>query len=85
MPYQGQFGQSFELSRADAKGVPDWKDIEHKQDGRHRLGYNPATETRDISEEDLQAVRASGQGQEGTEYQTHFHRKGGYNAALAKL
>ena len=73
------------MSRADGKGVPEWKEIEHKQDGKHRLGYNPATETRDVSQEDFEAVIASGNKDKGSDNHTQFQRKGGDRAALAKL
>jgi hypothetical protein len=73
------------LSRADAKAIPEWKEVEHKQDGKHRLGYNPATETRDISQEDFEAARASGKRHKEANDLTQFIRKGGDRAALAKL
>lgn len=78
----------FELSRADSKSVPDWKSVEHKQDGKHRLGYNPATVTKEISHEDFEAVRAEKKSKGGGDLkklQERFKRKGGDRAALAKL
>lgn len=77
--------QGYELSRADEKGVPKWQEVEHKQDGKHRLGYNPATETREVSQEDFDAVRA-GPSQSGRkERWDSFKHKGGDRAALARL
>ena len=77
--------QGYELSRADAKDVPKWEEVEHKQDGKHRLGYNPATETREISQEDFDAVRAGPSQSERMEERDSFKRKGGDRAALARL
>ena len=73
------------MSRADAKNVPEWKEVEHKQDGKHRLGYNPASETREVSQEDFDGVRASGPPSGRTEKWHSFKRKGGDRAALARL
>ena len=83
--YKGNRSQNFELSRADGKAVPEWKDVEFKQDGKHRLGYNPAAETRDISQEDVEAVRAIGKRHKEAGAWTQFRRKGGDIAALSKL
>ena len=82
---KGRSSQRFELTRADAQKIPDWKEVEHKQDGKHRLGYNPVTETKDISQEDFEAVRASGRTHREVDERTQFKRKGGDRAALAKL
>ncbi len=73
------------MSRADAKAIPEWKEVEHKQDGKHRLGSNPATETREVSQEDFEAVRASGKRHNEANDRTQFDRVGGDRAALAKL
>ena len=78
-------GHSYVLSRADAGGIPEWKDVEYKQDGKHRLGYNPGTETRDVTQEDFDAVRASGKGYREGDKLALFNRKGGDRAALLKL
>lgn len=71
----------FTLTRVDGRPVPNWEDIEHKQDGRNRVGYNPAKETKDINLEDFEAVRAW----EGRGTEPSFQRRGGDRAALAKL
>jgi hypothetical protein len=73
------------LSRADKNSVPQWKDVEHRQDGKHRLGYNPAAETKEISREDFEAVRASGDTSSKVDDLERFSRKGGDRAALARL
>jgi hypothetical protein len=75
----------FELSRADKDSIPQWKEVEHRQDGKHRLGYNPATETKEISREDFEAVRASGKASGEVKGLDQFPRKGGDRAALARL
>lgn len=82
---QGESGQSFELSRADAKSIPKWSDVEHKHDGKHRLGHNPATHTKEVSQEDFENVRASGKRRERADGLNLFERSGGDRAALAKL
>lgn len=71
--------KSYNLKRADGKGIPKWKDIEHKQDGRDRLGYNPANETKDLRDGDFDAVKAiEGQGRKLNSMRSD-------RAALAKL
>lgn len=77
--------QAFELSRANGQPVPEWNDVEYKQDGKHRLGYNPATETKEVSQEDIEAVRATGVEHSKTGAWTHFRRVGGDIAALSRL
>lgn len=74
------------LSRGDGKDAPAFDEMKHKNDGRDRLSYNPALETREISVEDWEAVKAR------TEYSDEravnnvkFRKKGGDRAALAKL
>ncbi|KIW59476.1 hypothetical protein PV05_03923 [Exophiala xenobiotica] len=74
-----------ELSRADARAVPNWKDVELKQEGKHRLGYNPATGYREISQEDFETVRASGKAYNTGTNSIRFRRKGGNRAALSKV
>ncbi|KIV86036.1 hypothetical protein PV11_01677 [Exophiala sideris] len=76
---------TFELSRADSKSIPEWKDVQYKQDGKHRLGYNPATEDREISYEDFEAVCAVRKRNSTQKDWNHFRRKGGDRAALARL
>lgn len=49
---------SYDLKRADGKDVPKWKDIEHKQDGRDRIGHNPSKETKELRHGDFEAVKA---------------------------
>lgn len=74
------------LCRADGKIAPDWEDIEHKNDGRQRLGYNPASESRQTFLEDWIAVKSR---EEYTQRRIADHlpfpRKGGDRAALARL
>lgn len=77
--------QSYELSRADGKAVPKWKEVEHRPDGKHRLGYNPARETKDISRYHFEGVRAEGKRKNKANDEIQFQRKGGDRAALAKL
>jgi hypothetical protein len=70
------------LSRADGQSTPKWKDVEeYRLDGKHRLGHNPATETKEISQEDLEAVQAMGKTQRKTSV---FKRQGGDLAILTK-
>lgn len=71
---------SLELSRADGQNPPSWKDVEHKQDGKHRLGYNPAKETKEIYQEDFLAVRATGKDAPST----NFKQEGGDRAVLSR-
>lgn len=82
--YKDKSNRSFELKRSDAKDIPKWKEVEHRQDGKHRLGYNPAKKTKEISQEDFEAVRADGK-KKGKGDAPRFERKGGDRAALAKL
>lgn len=72
----------FELSRSDGNDVPKWEDVEHRQDGKHRLGYNPASETRELYREDFQAVRASGKDSKGGAIANEFKKEGGDKAVL---
>lgn len=44
--------------RADGKPAPKAEDIKAEDDGRHRLGYNPAVEARSISKADWEAVKS---------------------------
>ncbi|KAJ9614310.1 hypothetical protein H2200_002446 [Cladophialophora chaetospira] len=85
LSYQGASNKSFQLSRADSRATPEWNDVEHKQDGKHRLGYNPANETREVSQEDFEAVKATGRKDNKAGDQIQFKRKGGDRAALSKL
>ena len=74
------------LSRFDNKAAPSPKDVEQLNDGRGRLGYNPARESKEISIEDLEAVRARKELTDGGASQKlPFKRKGGDRAALARL
>lgn len=75
--------ESYALNRADTKAIPEWKEIEHRQDGKHRLGHNPVLEAKDIFQEDFEAVRASRKRRRTT--RAEFRRKGGDRAALSKL
>lgn len=71
--------KSYNVKRADGNEVPKWKDIEHKQDGRDRLGHNPANETRGLRDGDFDAVKAV----EGDARKLNSMRSD--RAALAKL
>lgn len=75
------------LSRSDGRPALKWSEVENVRDGRERLGYNPAVESRNISREDIENVRAR-------EHfvpanidikQLGFGDKGGDRAALARL
>lgn len=77
--------QNFKLGRADAQDIPKWEDVEHKQDGKFRLRYNPAKETKDTFLEDFEAVRAAGKKRNKIAERLQFKRVGGDRAALAKL
>lgn len=83
--FQGSSGQNFELSRADGNSVPEWKEVEHKQDGKHRLRHNPASETKETSHEDFEAVIAEGTSNKENKSRPRFKRRGGDRAALARL
>ncbi|RMZ83431.1 hypothetical protein DV737_g1595, partial [Chaetothyriales sp. CBS 132003] len=48
--------------RADGKQAPEPTEIRPEDDGRGRLGYNPAEEARSIRREDWEATKAHGQG-----------------------
>lgn len=82
---EAKSNRTFELSRADGKKIPPQEEVEHRQDGKHRLGYNPANQTREISQEDFEAVRAEKTSRWGLSDEPRFDRKGGDRAALAKL
>lgn len=74
------------LSRSDGRPAADWRDIRMIRDGRERLGYNPAMETREISREDWDSVRSRVEfrpDDPGTE--ARLRVKGGDKAALARL
>ena len=74
------------LSRADRKPAPHWEQNKHLRDGKERLGHNPATEVKDISFEDWQAVKARDEFvPERTGEQLRLPVRGGDRAALAKL
>lgn len=75
------------LCRSDGREVPAWSDVEHLRDGRERLGYNPGVEKREVTREDLDAVRAGGGGVSSKKAATQHElpHKGGDRAALAKL
>jgi sterol carrier protein 2 len=44
--------------RADGKEAPKAEDVRAEDDGRHRLGYNPALEARSISKKDWDSVKS---------------------------
>lgn len=85
LQYQGPSGQQYELSRADGKSIPEWKEVEHKQDGKHRLRHNPASQTNETSQEDFEAVMAEGTSSKESNNRPRFKRSGGDRAALARL
>lgn len=76
--------QGFDLTRADGQEVPEWKLVEHRQDGRHRLGYNPAQETREIYQEEFEAVKATAKDQKSRSDSVMFRREGGDRAVLER-
>ena len=74
------------LCRADGRAAPEWNQVEHLRDGRERLGHNPAIETREVSFEDWQAVRARDDHvPEQIIKKIKLPIKGGDRAALARL
>ena len=77
--------ESFELKRIGSSEVPKWEDIKHKHDGKDRLGYNPATETREIVEEDFSAVKAYLDGKSDGDNSVQLKKRGGDRSMLAKL
>lgn len=83
--YQAPSNKAFTLSRSNEKETPKWKDIEHKQDGKHRLGHNPAKKTQEISSEDFEAVVSSKAKNNKDKNESRFKRRGGDRAALARL
>jgi hypothetical protein len=70
------------LKRSDGKSTPKWQDVKHRQDGKYRLGYNPATDSKDIHQEDLDAVKARRKGQDKSK--AFFGREGGDRAVLER-
>lgn len=44
--------------RLDGQEAPEFDKIRPENDGRNRLGYNPAEEARSISRDDWESVRA---------------------------
>lgn len=85
LQFRGKSGQNLKLSRADGNSIPDWKEVEHKQDGKHRLRHNPASETKETSHEDFEAVIAEGTSTKDSKNRPRFKRSGGDRAALARL
>lgn len=74
------------LCRADGEAAPKWEKIQHLRDGRERLGYNPARDSKDISYEDWLAVKARDNFvPESTSRKLELPVKGGDRAALARL
>ncbi|KXT08447.1 hypothetical protein AC579_5612 [Pseudocercospora musae] len=76
------------LRRSDGKSALAWDEVKNVRDGRERLGYNPAAgEIRDISVEDLEAVRAKAEFTlaEDSVKRLQLPMKGGDRAALARL
>ena len=74
------------LARADGQAAPAFKDVEHRNDGRDRLGYNPAVQQKEITVEDWESVKAREEfSDERAVDKVRFRRKGGDRAALAKI
>ena len=74
------------LSRADHRAAPAFEEAKHKNDGRDRLGYNPAIQTKDIAMEDWESVKSRDEfSDERAAQNVRFRRKGGDRAALAKI
>ncbi|EME78190.1 uncharacterized protein MYCFIDRAFT_89322 [Pseudocercospora fijiensis CIRAD86] len=76
------------LRRSDGKSALAWDEVKNVRDGRERLGYNPAAgEIRDISVEDLEAVRAKVEFTlaDDSVKRLQLPVKGGDRAALARL
>lgn len=76
------------LRRSDGKSALAWDEVKNVRDGRERLGYNPAVgEIRDISVEDLEAVRAKVESTLADDpgRRLQLPVKGGDRAALARL
>lgn len=44
--------------RADGKAAPQIEDTHAEEDGRSRLGYNPAEEARSITKEDWESTKS---------------------------
>jgi len=60
--------------------------VEHVRDGRERLAHNPATETREVSFEDWEAVKANDNFVPvETVKRLRLAARGGDRAALARL
>lgn len=76
----------FVLGRADGKPAPAWETIQYLRDGRERLGHNPAVEVKDITSEDLEAVKADKEFvSDQAAKKLELRKKGGDRAALARL
>ncbi len=74
------------LCRSDSKPAPEWEEVKYLRDGRERLGHNPAIESRDISMEDWQAVKARDNFvPESIVKRLRLTARGGDRAALARL
>jgi sterol carrier protein 2 len=48
--------------RFDGKAAPGFNEIRPENDGRNRLGYNPAEEARSITKEDWESVKSHNAG-----------------------
>lgn len=48
--------------RLDGSTAPDIADTKPEEDGRSRLGYNPAEEARSITKDDWESVKSYGDG-----------------------
>ncbi|KAK3705096.1 hypothetical protein LTR37_013463 [Vermiconidia calcicola] len=74
------------LCRADGEPAPSWDTIKYLRDGRERLAHNPAVESKEVSVEDWQAVKARDNFiPEQVPQRLRLPVKGGDRAALARL
>ncbi|KAM3425275.1 hypothetical protein BST61_g7223 [Cercospora zeina] len=73
------------ISRSDERAAVKWEEVEHVRDGRERLGYNPATTTRKVCVEEVEAVRARVEFVPEAQQRLQLPVKGGDRAALARL
>lgn len=70
----------------DGQATPDVEQYRHKNDGRDRLRYNPARDSRGMTVEDWYAVKARVEfSDDRAEQAVRLPRAGGDRASLAKL
>ncbi|CAK1356921.1 unnamed protein product [Cercospora beticola] len=73
------------IRRSDGRAAVKWEEVQHVRDGRERLGYNPAAQTKKICVEDVEAVRARVEFVPEAQKRLQLPAKGGDRAALARL